>query len=59
MTTQDKASTGIYQTLADLGVASMATKEVFSTSTRDVEGLTVCRDTVSGVIYIDGYLHRR
>lgn len=45
----------IFDTLADLGVASKATQEVFATRTRDRDDVTVFRDSLSGVIYIDGF----
>ena len=43
----------IYETLKTLGLTSENTREVFSLHTRDVLDLTVYRDRVSGVIYID------
>jgi len=45
----------IFKTLAALGVASKETQEVFATRTRDREDVTVYRDRLSGVIYIDGF----
>lgn len=45
----------IYETLEEIGIASLKTKEVFSKRTRDCEDLFVYRDSVSGVIYIDDY----
>lgn len=47
--------TSIFETLSSLCVASLETREVYATSTRDREGLTVYRDRQSGVIYIDGF----
>lgn len=50
-----KRDRGIFQTLCELGVADPSTREVYAHSTRDMEGLTVFRDTRSGVVYIDGF----
>ncbi len=47
--------TGIFATLEMLGVASLETREIYAQSTRDVDGLTVYRDQMSGVIYIDDF----
>ena len=38
-----------------IGVASEETREVFSKKTRDVDPLTVYRDSLSGVIFIDDF----
>ncbi len=46
---------GIYQTLLDLGLVREETVSVFSRNTRDVRNLEVLRDSVSGVIFIDGH----
>jgi 2-polyprenyl-3-methyl-5-hydroxy-6-metoxy-1,4-benzoquinol methylase len=45
----------IFETLERIGVASVDTQEDYASETRDVKPLRVCRDRVSGVIYIDGY----
>lgn len=45
----------IFETLELLGVASLKTREEYASETRDVKPLRVCRDSASGVIYIDGY----
>ena len=45
----------IFETLKLLGVASLDTQEDYASETRDVKPLRVCRDSVSGVIYIDGF----
>lgn len=47
--------TGIFATLEKLGLASLETREVYANSTRDRDGLTVYRDSCSGVVYIDGF----
>jgi len=51
----ERLMASIYDTLAELGVASKETQEVFATRTRDREDVTVYRDQLSGVIYIDGF----
>jgi SAM-dependent methyltransferase len=48
-------SNGILDTLKRLGLAHDRTIEVLSKNTRDVKDVTVLRDTVSKVIFIDGY----
>ena len=45
----------VFDTLQQLGLASLETQSVFAPRTRDKEGLTVYRDTVSGVVYINDY----
>ncbi|MBG6147616.1 class I SAM-dependent methyltransferase [Roseibium album] len=50
-----ETETGIFETLERLGLASLETRETFATSTRDREGLPVYRDSLSGVVYIDGF----
>lgn len=45
----------IFETLESLGVASLASRELFSPRTRDRADLPVYRDRQSGVIYIDGF----
>jgi len=45
----------VFDTLQRLGLASVETQSIFAPQTRDKEGLTVYRDTVSGVVYIDDY----
>ena len=45
----------IFDTLAELGVASTATRTLFADRTRDVAPLPVYRDSASGVIFIDEY----
>ncbi|MEP3427576.1 MAG: class I SAM-dependent methyltransferase [Roseibium sp.] len=45
----------VFQTLSELGVASIEQREVFSASTRDRADLTVFRDRISGVIYIEDF----
>ncbi|TYC63412.1 class I SAM-dependent methyltransferase [Rhodobacterales bacterium] len=47
--------TGIFEALAEIGVASEADREVYATRTRDRDDVTVYRDRRSGVIYIDGF----
>lgn len=48
-------SGNIFDLLCRLGMTSAETREVYSHRTRDVDPLTVYRDKVSGVIYIDGF----
>lgn len=43
----------IFETLSQIGVASIENREIFSDSTRDMNNLKVYRDRKSGVIYID------
>lgn len=45
----------VFKTLKGLGLTNEETREVYSSRTRDMEGVTVYRDTISGVVYIDGY----
>ena len=45
----------ISEILADLGLTSKASQRVFRRGTRDVEDLTVWRDDVSGIIFIDDF----
>lgn len=45
----------ILETLTKLNLVSEQTKMVFSNRTRDIDGLTVYRDSVSGVIFIEEY----
>ena len=45
----------INKILEDLNLTSSKTKELFSSSTRDIEDLNVFRDSQSGVIFIDDY----
>jgi len=45
----------VFETLSKLGVASLEHRDILSTSTRDRQDLTVFRDRLSGVIYIDGF----
>ena len=45
----------VFQTLSELGVASLEHRDILSNSTRDRRDLTVYRDRQSGVIYIDGF----
>jgi len=45
----------IFETLELLGIAGPDTREEYAAETRDVKPLRVCRDSASGVIYIDGY----
>ncbi|MES0879347.1 class I SAM-dependent methyltransferase [Roseibium sp. SCP14] len=47
--------TSIFKTLSAIGVASENSREVFATGTRDRDDVTVFRDQLSGVIYIDGF----
>jgi 2-polyprenyl-3-methyl-5-hydroxy-6-metoxy-1,4-benzoquinol methylase len=47
--------TSIFQTLSAIGVADETNKEIFATGTRDRDDVTVYRDRLSGVIYIDGF----
>ncbi len=47
--------TKIFDTLASLGLTSIETREVFSHKTRDINELTVWKDKISGVIYIDEF----
>lgn len=43
----------IFETLSQIGVASVENRELFSEGTRDLKDLNVYRDRISGVIYID------
>ncbi len=45
----------VKELLLELGLANEKTIEIFSENTRDVPGLKVFRDTVSGVIFVDDY----
>jgi len=45
----------IFDILKDLELTSNETKELFATSTRDIENLNVFRDSQSGIIYIDEF----
>jgi len=45
----------IFQLLESMNLASEETKNIFSESTRDVEGLNVYRDSKSEIIYIDDF----
>ncbi len=45
----------IFDTLVELGVASKATQEILAPRTRDRKDVTVYKDRVSEVIYIDGF----
>lgn len=45
----------IYESLRRLGLARDETKTVFSTHTRDADNMLVCRDEISGVVFIDGH----
>ena len=45
----------IFKTLEELGLTSASTREVYSFGTRDKTDLTVWKDQVSGVIYIDDF----
>lgn len=45
----------VFRTLEQLGLASSETREVYADRTRDREGLSVYRDALSGVVYIDGF----
>lgn len=47
--------TSILQTLSAIGVADETDREIFATRTRDREDVTVYRDRLSGVIYIEGF----
>jgi len=47
--------TSIFQTLEMLQLTSTETRSVFNRRTRDVDGLIVWKDDVSGVIYIDDF----
>lgn len=46
---------GTFETLKRLGLTCEQTREVYSSRTRDTAGLTVYRDTVTGVVYIDDF----
>ena len=45
----------VFETLENLGLTSKDTRSIFNQKTRDVDGLTVWRDNISGVIYIEDY----
>jgi len=45
----------IFETLKLLGLSSEKTREIYSYKTRDVDPLTVYKDTKSGVIFIDDF----
>lgn len=45
----------IFETLQDLNLSSVSSREVFASGTRDNADLKVFRDRVSGVIYVDGF----
>lgn len=45
----------IYEALSRLGLTRAVTRQVISRHTRDVENLTVYRDAISGVIFIDDH----
>lgn len=45
----------IFETLKRLHLASAETRVLFNSRTRDIDGLKVWRDEVSGVIYIDDF----
>jgi len=48
-------TTTIFGTLEKLGLTSLATRALFNKKTRDMSELSVWRDAVSGVIYIDDF----
>jgi len=48
-------SDSIFDTLNGLGLTSAETRFVFNHGTRDVDQLTVWKDSISGVIYIDDF----
>ena len=45
----------IFKTLKKLDLTSEESRSLFSDKTRDIDPLTVWRDRVSGVIYIDNF----
>lgn len=45
----------IFETLQALGLTSKETRTVYATATRDLDPLTVYRDTQSGVVYIEDF----
>ena len=47
--------TSIFKILESLDLTSKKTRTLFNRKTRDVDDLKVWQDTVSGVIYIDGF----
>ena len=47
--------TSIFETLKSLQLTSETTRTIFNNRTRDVDNLTVWKDDVSGVIYIDDF----
>lgn len=47
--------TSIFPTLEKLGLSSKQSRVLFNNRTRDVDGLNVWKDTISGVIYIDDF----
>lgn len=51
----DQEMTGIFRTLETLGVATEENRLIFSEGTRDRDDVTVFKDSVSGVIYIDNF----
>lgn len=48
-------STPIFDTLSQLNLTSIETRLLFNNRTRDLDGLQVWKDKVSGVIYIDDF----
>jgi len=49
------ADESIYEALTRLGLTRESTRQIVSSHTRDVENLTVYRDSISGVIFIDNH----
>jgi 2-polyprenyl-3-methyl-5-hydroxy-6-metoxy-1,4-benzoquinol methylase len=47
--------TSIFETLDKLNLTSLETRALFNKRTRDVDGLSVWKDEISGVIYIDDF----
>ncbi|MDC0336657.1 class I SAM-dependent methyltransferase [Alphaproteobacteria bacterium] len=45
----------IFETLKSLSLTSIETRELLSTNTRDLMGVKVWKDMVSGVVYIDDF----
>lgn len=51
----DQLKTQIFDTLRKLNLTSLETRKIYNKETRDMNNLTVWRDEVSGVIYIDKF----
>ena len=52
---KDKIKTSIFKDLNLLKLTSVSTRKLFSKRTRDIDGLKVWKDSLSGIIYIDDF----